>query len=808
MILKAIKGKMRKKTISENVRASRIIPVVAYSADEYAFMMDDQSIGFGFECQPLYGVNERVQGAIEHFLNQALPTNTMMQFVLFRSPDINQQIYHQMALQEQFPKDVTVESVEQRIKFLSEHTKEQLQAGTNLGTIHDLKLLVTVKMPTQSKKPSQVEIDQLKNLRDQMQQLLQASGLGPQPLTADGYVRTMSTMLNWGEGAAWRTDACNWEADKPIGEQVFDHETDLEVNKEGLRLGDYHVKVMSAKKVPDAFYFGDALAFIGDITGKNRGIQENYMVVMNVLFPDQNKAANAINRDRAITSSYTNIPLLKNVPSLTSRKSDLDAIYNSMASGANLVKISHSLVLFSPTSERAQAAATAARNIWREYRFEMMEDKFIALPMLINCLPFCTDLKAIKGLFRYKTMTTEQASVLLPIFGEWKGTGTFHSALISRNGQLMSLSPQDSDTNKNFIVAAEAGSGRGFFLNELIMGHLYAGAQVWVINADNSFNRLSDTLKGTVYQCTNDAPYSFNPFKNISDWHSQSDGAITIVQAMVSKESALDDYQQASLWQIMNQIWEEKGNDMTVDDIADRCSGGSDQRIRDMGHLLFPFTSKGNYGSYVSGSNSVSLQNRFTVLECGELYSDKHLRQVVLLQMIYQVQQEMFHGETLCKKILLIDLPKELLEECEPILEGISRRARMLGAGVGICTQSISDLFESRVGRAIAENSSSMYLLRQTADTIEAVKRNGFLSLSEGSYNALKTVHTKRGAYAEIFIKTQHGCSVGRLVVSDFQKMLYSSDPTDVSHIKELEEKGMATTDAVLQLIDKQRIYA
>lgn len=174
--------------------------------------------------------------------------------------------------------------------------------------------------------------------------------------------------------------------------------------------------------------------------------------------------------------------------------------------------------------------------------------------------------------------------------------------------------------------------------------------------------------------------------------------------------------------------------------------------------------------------------------------------------MIYQVQQEMFHGETLRKKILLIDLPREMLEECEPILEGVLRGARMLGAGVGICTQSISDLFESRVGRAIAENSSSMYLLRQTAETIETVKRNGFLSLPEGSYNDLKTVHTRQGAYAEIFIKTQHGCSVGRLVVSDFQKMLYSSDPTDLSHIKELEEKGMATADAVMRLIDKQRM--
>ncbi len=63
----------------------------------------------------------------------------------------------------------------------------------------------------------------------------------------------------------------------------------------------------------------------------------------------------------------------------------------------------------------------AARNIWRESRFELMEDKFVALPMFLNCLPFCTDRDAVRDLFRYKTMTTEQAAVVLPVFGEWKG---------------------------------------------------------------------------------------------------------------------------------------------------------------------------------------------------------------------------------------------------------------------------------------------------------------------------------------------------------------------------------------------------
>ncbi|MDC9593135.1 TraC family protein, partial [Xenorhabdus sp. IM139775] len=74
------------------------------------------------------------------------------------------------------------------------------------------------------------------------------------------------------------------ETDKPICEQFFDYDTNLEVSKNGLCLGNYYSKVMSAKKLPDVFYFGDALTDVGDFSGSNFDIKENHMVVANVFF--------------------------------------------------------------------------------------------------------------------------------------------------------------------------------------------------------------------------------------------------------------------------------------------------------------------------------------------------------------------------------------------------------------------------------------------------------------------------------------------------------------------------------------------
>ena len=461
---------------------------------------------------------------------------------------------------------------------------------------------------------------------------------------------------------------------------------------------------------------------------------------------------------------------------------------------------SQSMIIFAPTKERADAAAMSARNIWRETRFDLMEDRFVLLPMLINNLPLCTDRESVKDLFRHKTMTTEQAAVLLPIFGEWKGTGTYHASLLSRNGQLMSLSLHDSNTNKNLVIAAESGSGKSFLTNELIFSYLSEGAQVWVIDAGKSYQKLSDLLKGDFVHFEEGTGVCLNPFELVQNYEDEEDAIVSLVSAMASAKGNLSEWQVSALKQVMTDVWEEKGQKMKVDDIADRClEEHQDQRLKDVGMQLYPFTSRGSYGKYFAHDNNVSFQNQFTVLELDELQGRKHLRQVVLLQLIYQIQQEVFLGERNRKKVVIVDEAWDLLKEGEVsvFMEHAYRKFRKYGGSVVIATQSINDLYENAVGRAIAENSASMYLLGQTEETVESVKRSGRLTLSEGGFNILKTVHTVQGIYSEIFIKSKTGMGVGRLIVGDFQKLLYSTDPRDVDAIDQYVKRGLSIPDSI-----------
>ncbi|MGH0003614.1 type IV secretion system protein TraC [Pseudovibrio ascidiaceicola] len=807
----SIKNILSDHIIPETVRASSLIPVLAYSETDQLFLMDDQTLGFTFMCQPIPAGDEKIQERVVGLINQDLPKDSSMQIVLFRSPDINMQMYQMETMRDGFRDPLLDQVLKERIDFLQEHTVDNVSVATDMGVfdngiVQDLKLIISCKIPIKNPKPTEKELLEVSQIQGKLESTLNLIKVSPQRLDARGYIRLMSTLLNWGRNASWRNDATGYETDRTINEQLFDPETQLDVEPRALCLGDQHLKVLSAKKLPDAYYFGDAITYIGDISGGNSSIKENYFVVMNIMYPDAEQLKNQLERKRHFTVNQAHGPMTSLVPVLGDKKQGFDLLHERMKEGSKPIRISYSVVLSAPSKKRVEAAAIAARNIWRESRFELMEDRYLQLPMLLNSLPLCTDAKAIKDLFRYKTLTAEHATVLAPIFGEWKGTGTPHIALMSRNGQLMTLSLHDSNSNKNAVIAAESGSGKSFLLNELILAYMSEGAQVWVIDAGKSYEKLCDTLDGDFVHFEEGTNVCLNPFELIDSYEEEEDGIVGIVSNMASPKGTLNELQEERLKEIISKGWAEHNKALKIDHIAEACLKDTDQRVRDIGAQLFSFTSKGNYGRYFSGKNSINFRKQLTVLELDELQGRTNLRQVVLLQLIYQIQQEVYRGERNRKKVVIVDEAWDLLKEGEvaKFMEHAYRKFRKYGGSVIIATQSVNDLYQNAVGRAIAENSAMMMLLGQRDETIESVKKNGHLSMGEGGFRALKTVHTIAGAYSEIFIKSNVGTGIGRLIVGEFQKLLYSTDPRDVQRIEELRRHGYSVSDAIHMIIDSR----
>ena len=807
--------------IDEELRAERLFPAFAVDPDNKVFLCNDKTLGFVFECQPLAGGDEKINDKLEQFLAQNYPDDMTMQFMLFRSPDIKWQLNAMSNLRSGMNHPLLTPVIEDRIAFLREHTQKDLIKRSLRGSVHDmgliqdLKLIISVKIPYTGKTgvegPTAGEMQMIQQWQQKMLSLLRSMSLAPRLMTPQDYLRLMNSLCNWAPDASWKmSDLPYWEEDKTLDCQILDPTTNVICARPDLlQLGESgFVKVLSAKRLPDATYFGEAIQYAGDLSGQNQGVKQNYAVVVNVIFPNSEKMKGALEKKRQWVTNQAYGPLLKFVPVLNDKKASFDTIYESVNKGAKPLRLTFSVLVFGKSEEDVTAASMAVQAFWATQRFALMEDKFVMLPLFRNCLPLGTDRSAIRELQRYKTMTSKEAPVLLPIFGEWKGTGTYHIALMSRNGQIMSMSLHDSSTNKNGVIAAESGSGKSFLLNEIILSYMSEGARVWVIDAGKSYKKLCESLEGDFVEFGEDSRISLNPFETITNWEEEEDGIVSLVGAMASANANLSDLQIAELKRIMKLLWDERGQGMTVDDIREACIGSEDPRVMDIGKQLYAFSSTGAYGRFFNGKNTADFRNDFTVLELDELQGRKHLRQVVLLQLIYQIQREMYLGERDRKKLVIIDEAWDLLKEGEVsvFMEHAYRKFRKYGGSAIIATQAVTDLYDNKVGRAIADNSANMFLLGQKKESIEMVKEKKLLVLSPAGFNILRSVYTEAGVFSEIFLITERGQGVGRLVVSDFQGLLYSTAPEDVQAIKLYQDQGLSVSDAIKSVLrDRKR---
>ena len=160
----------------------------------------------------------------------------------------------------------------------------------------------------------------------------------------------------------------------------------------------------------------------------------------------------------------------------------------------------------------------------------------------------------------------------------------------------------------------------------------------------------------------------------------------------------------------------------------------------------------------------------------------------------------------------MIDEAWDLLKEghTAKFMEAAYRKFRKYEASAIIATQSVADLYNStdnQIGQAIAANSAFNFLLGQKEQTVEQVKEKKQLTLSDAGFEQLKTVRTVKGVYSEIFLQSNAGTGIGRLIVSDFEKLMFSTDPTDIARINYYVQMGATYSDAINQiLVDEGKI--
>ncbi len=782
---------------------SELVPVESFDEETHLFTMADGTIGFGFVAKPLPGGDESVTQRLNVLFSFDYPKESFIQIMLMGSQDIRPTLDNIKHLRN--TKDEALqESLNNRLKMLTEGSNQAISLHAQ-SYVREYKVVFTIKLPLEQKNqlPKQHDISAARDLRLSFEQTLKSAGFVPQTMDAELYLRVVGQILHWSPSANWRCPAKYYDATSPVNEQLSEYDDMIQTDANGVWLGDKRLRILSPGRLQGQMSLQNMRRMIGDPLTGARGIHGNFFINLNIFIPDNAAEKQKADKERNVINYQAFGPMLKFNPKLIFKKESTDLLFKSINDGDRILKIKLCVGLFTDSLDKSETRLTEAQTYFSEIGWSMKEDKYIILPMLVNSLPLCADLKAVRFLQRYKRCGSKHAVEFLPIIADWSGTGTPQLTFISRGGQIMNMDIFDSNTNYNTCIVAASGSGKSFLTNDIITSYISSGAKCWVIDIGRSYEKLTDAIGGDFVEFGEKSQICLNPFQIIKNYNEEADMLVGIIVSMAAMEDKLSDLQHARLRSILKELWDEYGVGMTVDRVAEKLLQDQDRRVIDMGHQLFAFTSTGEYGRFFNGENNVNFNNALTCLELEELKGRSHLQQVVLLILIYQIQQAMYLGNRDQRKILIIDEAWDLLAKgniARFIETGYRRFRKYNGAAITI-TQSLNDLYSSPSGVAIAENSANLYLLYQKPETIESIKRQNRLMIGEGGYTFLKSVHTVTGQYSEIFFVTSYGVGIGRLIVDKYTKLLYSTHPDDIKKISERTHRGMTTAEAIEDIL-------
>jgi len=800
--------------LTERTTPEEYLPVLAYDPETGVFLCDEGYLGVCYWGDPVNGADDTTAEMLKGAFSLGLPEGSFIQISLLGMPDIDTvtesyrdrrrqglyQIQHEQA------REVLDAYYERRAQFIEQGKYESLIPATGVKIIDRL-VVITIKIPYNGLKPQEEDIDKVAEIGSKVAESLQAIGLFLRRMSHADYLRVAFRLTHPYDPP--KSDPVRSE--QLLKEQVFMAGEHLDVTQDSLVINDQvHVNVLSVSRWPKMNALSLMAYMIGDPLGANNQIKLPYHINLTLHYPNQYKKTSEMRQKAGMINYQAFGPMLRFVPKLAFKKQGMDVLIHAIEQGSTIVEAALSYTVYSKGKEEGARQISAMRTYLQSFDFTMGEEKRILLPVFWNSFPLFPTAESIKNTFRFKTMAVEQAMTFAPILGEWKGTSRRpdkgHALLLmSRRGQIMPIDYYDSSTNYNSVVFAESGSGKSFFTQQCIMDYLSMGAKVWVIDVGRSYLKLSKLLGGAFIEFGAESNLCLNPFSHVIDIDEEVGLIQALIEKMAAPEEGLDDYRRSRIEEAVKAVWGNLGTSTTITDIAQYLSNHPDSRVSDIGSMLYRFTRYGSEGYWFDGVNNLDLTKDLVVLELEELKGKKTLQQVVLMQLISSIQREMYLSKDGRPKILIIDEAWDLLDDpmVGRFMEHAYRRFRKYGGAAKIITQSIADLYRSQSGRAIADNSAFKFILKQTAESIDQVEKDGHLAIGDYGFYLLRTVHTIAGKYAEIMVYSNQGMGISRLVVDRFSQVLFSTSGAERTEVINAIESGVSPLQAIEQFIER-----
>jgi conjugal transfer ATP-binding protein TraC len=784
-------------------RIADLFPYEHYN-DQFKLFFNNDSIGFVLETPPLVGASEEMQKEISGLFQHVLPESSSLQVMLFADPHIGSQLNN-------WQQTRANSDLENLAKKRTEHLNQfGFKSPNQPYSLRNFRCFISFSQ--NSVNNNEVVLTGVNQIKQQIVTTLEMLGLPVLVWEPATLINTLSSIINMDPDLTEHY-LKRWDELQPINEQIANIGNNLLIsnNELSINLGKIKIRTYQATQMPSVWSLHAMGQLIGDPDRDQAQIPCPFILHYGIHVPKQSKLRTKVLTKATYVERQANSPIGKYLPAIQQEAEELLLVREQIGRGDRIVQTGLTVSLFAEEQTLAYAEQILL-NLYLSKEWQLQANKMFHLPMLLSCFPMMWGHDRVQSLLRYKklktTLSSESAN-LLPLQGEWRGTKTPGMLLAGRRGQLMTWYPFDNKAgNYNVCVVGRSGSGKSVFMQDLLATTLDLGGRVFVMDVGRSFEKTCLLRKGQFIEFKPTTPLCLNPFSTIptSDLEVTQDALAmlkSVLILMAAPTRGVDDLEASILEQATLEIWNRDQHNANITQIAEYLINHPEKKAKDLGTMLFPFTTQGNYGRFFNGQSTVNLDNPLVVVELEELKERKDLQGVIVQMFIINITNKVFLGDRKTPFTIVFDEAWDLLRGAQSgvFLETLARRLRRYYGSLVVGTQSVNDLFASPAAQAAFDNSDWMCLLSQKSESIEQLKKLGRITLTPLMESQLKSVRTKHGEYSEVMIYGSQGYAIGRLLLDPYSQLLYSSKAEDYSAIQALRAQGLSLPEAIEKLL-------
>lgn len=296
--------------------------------------------------------------------------------------------------------------------------------------------------------------------------------------------------------------------------------------------------------------------------------------------------------------------------------------------------------------------------------------------------------------------------------------------------------------NANSVVFATSGAGKSYTVKLEILRSLMLGVNVIVIDPEQEYKILADTLGGAYVNMSLNSTNRINPFDLPKPLQGESvadilrTAIIDLMGLMNLMLGKLNPTEESIMERAIQEAYAKRDitpkSDLinvevpTMGDLVEILNGivGGES----LSQRLYRYT-EGTFAGVFNQRTNININNDFIVFNIRDL--QEQLRPIAMYVLLKYIWNEI--RSELKKRLLTIDEAWIMMqyEDSARFLFGLAKRARKYYLGITTITQDVGDFLNSPFGKPIVTNAAMKILLKQSTAAIDLVADTFALTAGE-----------------------------------------------------------------------------